>query len=388
MTTLNTKTFKELVTMQAVAVQGTASGLVDFTVGSILRAAAEAFALVVLWLQGLLLKLAASTRASTCSTTDDLDTWMADFNQTRLSAVSASGNIALSRFTSTSQGVAPVGALVSKGDGSAQYAIVADGSNSNFSASYDTTKYPNGVYLAPTGTASITVPAEATDAGSDGNADAATITLIVSSTITGFDTVTNTGAFTGGRSAETNAEFRTRFIAYMGSLRTSNIAAIEYAVRRVQAGIRYNLVSGKAYSSLAAKPGYFFVTVADSSGTTSDSMISAVKTAINAEVALGVQFGVYAPTAYTIDWSMTLSVYPTSQAAAAKAAAISAVSAYINGLPLGAQSIAMTRLAKVAYEASDYIEEVTAITINGAAQDAVLTDLHMPIAGTGTVTSE
>lgn len=388
MATISTKSFKTLVNMVATATQGTAAGLVDFTTGSILRASGEAFAHVVLWLQGQILKIVAMTRASTCSTDADLDSWMADFDQERLAAVAASGTITLTRYTSTSQGVAPVGALVSKADGSAQYAITADSTNGHYSASYDTTNYPDGVYLAPAGITSILIPAEASTGGTDGNADAATITLIVSDTITGFDTVTNASAFTGGRAKETNAEFRARFIEYMGSLRTSNAASIKYAISSVQAGIRYKIVNGKAYSSLASKPGYFFVLVCNAAGLTPTSLISAVQTAIDAVVAEGVQYDVKAPNQVTVAYAMTLSVYPSTQASAAATAAKTAIANYINTLDLGAQTISRSRLAKIAYSASDYIEDVLDVTINGTAEDLVLTDLQMPVSGMGSISTQ
>lgn len=376
---LTTKGFKTLVEEIATATQATASGLVDFTVGSILRASAEAFSQVVLWLQAQLLTVLAMLRAST-STGSDLDSFVEDFGVARLDAVCASGNLVFSRYTATSQGVAPVGAIVSTGDGSQQYTIVADSSNTYYSASED-------AYIAPAGTSSITIPGEASTSGTDGDADAGTITLIVSSTITGFDTVTNSAAFTGGVDEETDAALRTRFIAYMGSFRTSNKASIEYAVSSVQSGIRYKIINGKAYSSLAAKPGYFFIIVCTAGGTTPNSLITAVTDAVADVVAEGVQFGVFAPVSVSVNYAMALTVYPSTQNAAAISAAKSAIDDYINTLALGGQTIPMSRLAKLAYDANDYVQQVSDISINDTVSDLVITDLQMPVSGTGSVTA-
>jgi hypothetical protein len=72
MASLQTYTFTELVSNIATAVQGSASALLDFTVGSVLRAIAEATAAVVLWLQAIILQVLTLTRAST-SVGSDLD---------------------------------------------------------------------------------------------------------------------------------------------------------------------------------------------------------------------------------------------------------------------------------------------------------------------------
>src|SRR5690348_9734731 len=81
---LNTKTFDQLVSsqataMQASAAQGGSPKLLDFTVGSVLRAIAEAVASALgLFLQGLVLQVLALTRFAT-SNDDDADSFAADF---------------------------------------------------------------------------------------------------------------------------------------------------------------------------------------------------------------------------------------------------------------------------------------------------------------------
>lgn len=376
---MNTKGFSTLVTEIAKATQATSAGLLDFTIGSVLRASAEAFAQVVLWLQALILELVAAIRAST-STGDDLDSWMADFNLTRLTAVAASGNLKFSRDDTTGTGTAPVGGLVALSGGTVQYKIIADSSNSYYSSDDD-------AYICPAGTESITIPGECSVTGEDGNADADTITLIASSTITGFDTVTNPSAFTGGVDEETDADFRTRFIEYLGGLASANDDACEAAIESVLTGIRYKIVKGKAYSSLADKMGYFFVICCNAAGVTSDSLLTEVSDALEDVVAEGIQYGVYAPTSVSVSYSMTLTVSPVSQADAAISAAETAINSYINTLDLGEQTIALSRLSKVAYDSNDYIDMITDIQINGASEDLVLTDLQMPISGTATITS-
>src|ERR1700722_18106383 len=103
MATLQVYTFSELVSQIATAIQGSASALYDFTVGSTLRAIAEATSAVVLWLQAIILQLLTVTRAAT-SVGSDLDSFMADYGVTREAAVASTGQVTFSRITSTMQG--------------------------------------------------------------------------------------------------------------------------------------------------------------------------------------------------------------------------------------------------------------------------------------------
>src|SRR4051794_26633430 len=111
MAQLITYTFSQIVSNIATAVQGSAKSLLNFTVGSVLRAIAEATASVVLWLQAIILQVLTLTRAAT-SVGTDLDSWMADFGLARLAAVAAAGQVTFARFTATMQAVVPVGANV------------------------------------------------------------------------------------------------------------------------------------------------------------------------------------------------------------------------------------------------------------------------------------
>jgi uncharacterized phage protein gp47/JayE len=126
MADLETQTFDQLVEVQANAVQGaSSSALIDFSTGSILRALAQAFAAVVLWLQAIILQLLTTTRAATAQgdRPGQLD---GGFCVTRLAAVESSGQATFARFTPTNAATIPVGALMQTADGAVQYAVVAD----------------------------------------------------------------------------------------------------------------------------------------------------------------------------------------------------------------------------------------------------------------------
>ena len=111
MATEDTQSFSGIVANFATAVQGAATQLVDFTVGSVLNAIAEAVAGVALWLQGLYLQVLALTRAATSSGTD-LDSWFADYGFAREAAQAAYGTETFYRYTPTNSTLIPVGATV------------------------------------------------------------------------------------------------------------------------------------------------------------------------------------------------------------------------------------------------------------------------------------
>lgn len=377
MAAINTKGFTALVQSQVAAIQASASGLVDFSIGSILLAVVEATAQVSLWLQGLVLALLAATRAST-STGADLDSWVGDFGLGRSAAFASTGSVVFSRFTATSQGLVPVGGLVATSDGTQQVVVFADPSNPAYSASL------NG-YALPVNTTSVTVSAQASAAGAGGNVAANTITAIVSA-MPGIDTVLNPAPFLGGQDAESDPALRARFVAYLGSLRTSNAASIEYAVQSVRAGLRFVLVQNQSYPALAAKPGFFFVIIDDGSGSPPQSLLDAAFAAIDLVHGGGIQFAVFGPTPITINVGMVLTTAAGVSHPGAVASAQAALAAYIEGLSIEAQTIALTRLAQVAYDAAPGVVNVTGITINAAAADFPLTAFQLPTAGTMTVT--
>lgn len=374
---INTKGFSALVQGQVAAIQASASGLIDFTVGSILRAVVEAFAQVVLWLQGIVLALLATTRAAT-STGADLDSFVADFGLTRIGAKASTGSVTFTRFTTTSQGLVPIGALLATSDGSEQFAVVVDTTNPAYSAS-------SGGYLLGAGVATVTVLATATVPGAASNVAANSISTIASA-VPGIDTVTNAGAFAGGQDAESDAALRARLVAYFGSLRTSNTASISFAVSSVQSGLRFIIVQGLTYPALTPTNGYFFVIVDDGSGNPPSSLLTAIIAAITVVVGAGIQFSVFGPTPVTINIGMTLTTSSTVSHAAAVSAVQAALTAYIATVPIGTATLALTRLAQVAYDAITGITNVTGITINGVASDLAMTQFQIAEAGTMTVT--
>lgn len=195
---------------------------------------------MTVWLESLITQVMAITRAATSSGAD-LDSWVADFGVSRLPATYATGQVTLTRFTATRQAVVPVGAAVQTGDGTQQYAVVADTTNPAYSATL-------GGYVLAAGAPSVSVPVAAVVAGAAGNS-------VIAGPISGVDTVTNGASFANGADAESDPASRTRFIAYIRRLSKATEDAVGYAITSLKQGVTYSPVENQTYAG-AVQMGY------------------------------------------------------------------------------------------------------------------------------------
>ncbi|MBC8786510.1 baseplate J/gp47 family protein [Pseudomonas fluorescens] len=374
MASLNVKDFTTLVRDQVTAIQGRAAGLVDFTIGSLLRAITESNASVLQWLQQLIVTLLATTRASTSSGAD-LDSWMADFGFYRLSASFATGSVTYSRFTPTNSALIPIGALVGSTDGSQQYAVTIDSTNALYNATL-------GGYLIPAGTASATVPVMASTAGAAGNALIGTVTVIVGS-ISGVDTVTNSAVFTNGIDPENDSAFRSRFVFWVQSLSKATKAAIGYALSSMQQGVSYTLTENQDYSGNTLY-GYFYAVVDDGSGAPSGAFLVSAAAAIESVRGFTTRYGVFAPVLVTANVGMTITTNSSVTHSVVVAQVATAIRAYISGLTLG-QILPYTQLATIAYGVSPGITNVSGVLLNSGTADLGATNKQVIRPGTVTV---
>jgi uncharacterized phage protein gp47/JayE len=353
---LQLQNFSSLVGTAAAAVQGAASALLDLTVGSTLRAVLEASASVALWLQWLIVQVLQTTRAAT-SQGADLDSFVADFGVARLPAVAAVGQVTFARYTPSAAAVVPVGTQVRTSDGTQSFLVTADSTNPAWSASQ------NG-YAIAAGVASVTVAAVAQVAAAAGNVQPGTLTLI-SAAIPGVDTVTNAAGFTGGMDPETDAALRVRFASFFPSLARATPAALGWAVGSVQQGLQY-AVQENVLPNGTAQMGSFVLTVNDGTGAPSSSLIAAVGAAVEAYRPVGAVYAVMAPTVTTANVTLTIAQAPG--AANAIGAVAAAITAYIQGLGLGAP-LSWSRLFQVAYDASPGVTGVSGLLVNGGTAD-------------------
>jgi uncharacterized phage protein gp47/JayE len=381
---LTTKTFSQIVQGSAAAIQASASGLVDLSVGAIERAATEAFAGVVLWLQGLILALLTATRAST-SVGADLDSFVADLGSgptaldptliSRFLANGSTGQVVFSRLSTIAQVVLPVFSTVSTQDGTQQFQVILDPANAAYNAAL-------GGYVMAVGVATVTVTVKALTAGAASNAVAGAINTITSS-CPGVDAVTNPAGFASGADAETDTAFLARFRLFVASLREATPKALQFAIINLQQGVKCAIVENFLYTG-AAQAGFFYYIVDDGTGSPPGALVTAAGQVVDMHRAAGVQFGVYAPSIVTQAVSMTLVNTPTSTHATVAAIVQAAVTAYLNSLPLQA-TVYYSRLWQVAQDASPDVVEITGLTLAGGVVDVPVTVNQVAKAGVVTV---
>lgn len=359
---ITTQSFITLVRQQAAAIQSKATTALSFVVGSIELARAEAVAAVAMWLQSIVLQLLAMTRLST-STGADADSFVADFGLSRIAAVAAVGTVTFSRFTATQPATIPAGSLVQTADGTQQFSVIADTTQTYWNAAAN-------AYIIPSGTNSGSVTVRALNAGAAGNVNANTITTI-SSAIVGVDTLNNAAAFVNGSDAETDTALRARFVAYIASLEKATLKAIKYAVTSLQTGITCQIIENQDYNG-TTDYGYFYVVVDDGTGSPSSGLLSSASNAIDAVRGDTIRFGVFAPVVVNATVVMAATIAAGYDPVATKALAVTAVTNYINALQLG-QTLPYTRLAQIAYDASPGITNVTGVTLNSGTADLTAT---------------
>jgi len=368
------QTFSSLVQNAAAFMQGAASELLDLSVGSVLRAILEANASIGLWLQWLLLLVLNNTRAAT-SKGPDLDSWMADFGLTRLPAVAATGTVIFSRFSPTNTALIPVGALVKTGDGTQNFTVVASLNNPLFNP------IQNG-YILGAGVASGQVPVVATTAGSAGNVQIGTVTILATA-IPGIDSVTNSVAFTGGSDAESDAAFRTRFVAYINSRTQATKAAISYAISSLQQGLSY-AIAENVDTAGNPRPGNFVVTVANSQATLPNRLLTEVSAAIDAVRPVGTSFAVQPPQQIIANVALSLALTPNANLGQVAPQVSNSISGYIGGLSIG-QVLPVARIAQLALDASSFVTNAFNISINGKNTDLDPGATGIVVAGSITV---
>lgn len=370
MATLNLKSIATLVTNQAAAVQASASALVDFSVGSVLRATAEANAAISVWLQGLVLQVLAMSRLATSSGTD-VDSFVNDYGLYRLSSASSAGLVTFSRINTTNSALIPVGAQVQSADGTQAFQVIVDTTNSAYSATL------NG-FLLPSGVASIAVKVSSLNAGTATNVVAGAVNRLLT-TISGIDYVSNAGAMSGGSNAETDAALKIRFVLYLMSLSKATYSAIAFAITSLQLGLQYTITENLNYAG-GTQYGYFYVVVDDGTGSPPSSLLTTVYAAVNAVRALAVTFGVFAPLVTTANVSGTIAVAQGYVATTVKAAVAVAWTNFIANLGLG-NALNYTQLAAVGYTVPG-VTDITSLLLNGGTADIAANPQHTIKPGT------
>ena len=342
---LNIQNFGQWVQQQAAAVQASASQALNLTTGSVLRAILEANASVALWMQWIILQALAMTRAAT-SVGSDLDSWMADFSLVRQPAVAATGAVTFAALSGAPVATIAPGLIVRTSDGSQTFIVTTDTTNAAWTGAAYVRALP------------MTLPVAAVNAGTQGNVLAGTIALIAAA-VPGVDTVVNGAGFTNGIDAESDAALRSRFANYINTRSKATKQAIGYAVQAVSQSLTWTVQEAT---------GSFIVTVDDGSGYPSAATLAAVGTSIENYRPVGVTYAVNAPTVVTATITFAITPTPGYSGAVLRIAAVAAVTAFVNGLPLGA-ALPYTRLPQVIYDSAQGISNVTSLLVNTATAD-------------------
>jgi phage-related baseplate assembly protein len=369
MPVLPTQSFQTIVANVVSGIQGRASKLINFATGSTLRAIAEGFAGLFLWFQALVLQLLSAIRLSTSSGVD-VDTFTADFmpvigvsngvQSPRLGAQKASGLLTFARFTAAPASCfVPVGSTVQTSDGSQSFAVTADATNAYYSSIL------NG-YTLPSSIASMTIPAAALVPGYGGNIAIGAISVITSP-ITGIDTVVNGAAFTNGADQESDSSLKNRFAAYILGLSRGDHYGLTSSLLGTGITIQWTLTEGFNLDG-TYHPGYFFIIADDGSGAPSADFLAAVRVAAEAVRPLGIMCGVFSATIIMALPSMIIATAPGYDHPTVVAQVSATLKTNINALGLG-NGLGVDDLYEWAKSVAG-VTKVTALLLNGLSGDA------------------
>lgn len=406
MATPHTQSATTLLQNFVAAAQGACATLLDSTVGSILLAVGQATRNVVLWLQGLILQLFATTRLAT-SFGNDVDTFCVDFMQAlpgsvtaalpngspRLPAVAATGAVTMARFTPANAAFIPasivtgdgLGANVQTLDGTQTFTVVADPNQSAYSPSL-------GGYVIPAGILSASATVQALNPGTAGNISAGTLSVLQTG-ISGVDTVVNPVGFNNGIERESDAALKARFPLFINSLAEGTFGAIANAIISLQQGLQYTISNNVDLNGVVDN-GMVTVVIDDGSGSIPGSLVTLAQNAVHAVIAAGVRVGVYAATKVTVPVNMTITTAAGFVHATVVAQVAAAIAAYIGGLGLGNAvsytgvapgiTLSYAKVSAIAFSVPG-VTDVTNYTLNGGTADIVATGLQTIKPGTITV---
>lgn len=361
MPTLPTRSWSTVVSTIVAGIQGRCAALIDFSVGSPLLAIAEAFAGASLWLQWLILQVLQAARLSTAAGTD-VDTFVADFSLTRLPASLAGGVATFSRFTgSATVALVPNGATVQTQDGTQNFVVVADLTNPDYDAGL-------GGYPILSLASSVDATVQAVNPGPTANVQAGTVT-VMTTPITGVDTVTNASAYIGGTAAETDAALKARFALNILGLAKGDLYGAEAALANLNVAIKYRIVDQYSYSGVFM-PGYYYAVVDDGTGSPSADFLAAARVALNAVKPLGCWFGVFGPNLVNANVSLIIATLPGYTHSIVVGNVFARIQANILALGLGAGIDCYQIAGWVLNTAGVAPGGVSALTLNGNSADA------------------
>ncbi|GAC87911.1 hypothetical protein Gbth_015_035 [Gluconobacter thailandicus F149-1 = NBRC 100600] len=356
---LSLRSFATTVSTAVVTAQSSCTQLLDVSVGSPVRALMESVGGIGLWLQYLVLQTLLRTRLATC-TAEDCDSFVQDFGMSRLPGTFSTGMVTMSSFSPSQQSAVVVPGTIVRTVSGLSFSVVKDSTLAVWSETA-------GGYVRAAGVQNISVPVRCQTAGAIGNVPIGAICLM-GTAISGIDTVTNPAAFLNGSDQETDAELRARFPLWLAAKASASRAAVGNAVLGVQTGLSYSLRDGLAVDD-TARSGYFTVVLNDGSGVPSDQLLTQVYDTVDEVRALGVAFGVRAPSLLVLNVSMTVVVPASVGTQQAITAIQDAITQDIAGRTVGS-GYAYSRLSYLAYVGAGVtVTSVLDVRLNGSQLD-------------------
>ena len=232
-----------------------------------------------------------------------------------------------------------------------------------------------GTILA--GEISVTVAAEAVEAGSSGNVGAGTVHVLTACPVA-VTAVTNEKAFTGGLSEETDEELRQRILDSFQRLPNgANAAWYELTACRHE-----RVATAKAVGK-ARGAGTVDVYVSAPDGIPSEKLLTELQTVFQKSREIAVNVQVKAPTAATVNVAVTVKTAEGTDFAKVKTAVEADLAEQFNGKLLG-RGVKLAELNSRIYA----LPGVENCHITAPAADLAANDTVLPVLGTVTVTEE
>lgn len=281
---LQLKQADELQTSMEAAWAATNNLTPKLTSGSAIKAIFFAFVLTIQWVQSLILKTYNYARAATCND-GDLDTWMADYDFERLPPQFAVGQV---RLTLTNTSVSPTsipvaGTIIQTPDATIQYGLIADETLSAYDLATNS-------YIIPANQLFCDAAVQAVVIGSASNVQAGQLTQFFTAGIAA-NSVTNLDPIINGEDAESNDEFRARFVVHINSLSCATRMAILSAIVNVQQGMQAVLIEN-VDSLLQPERGHFLGVISPASGVANSALIAKTYMSVDAKRGFTIGFGI------------------------------------------------------------------------------------------------
>ena len=347
----------------------------DLPQGNFARAVAKSDANQATVLQFQAISTINFSRAATCSGAD-LDSFYAQFNFPRIQSEYANGTVTYSSGVVLQQAaIIPVGSIVTTPGAGISYEVIADPSYPNYIVATNS-------YQIPVGQSSGNAAVRAQVPGASFNVQAGQLSNIFTP-LAGISSVTNALAITSGQAAETDDQYRARFIKYINGLSMGTEDAIYEAVASLQSGLKIKLVEnalaiGNPVTSLVYATdnsiayGNIIAFYDDGTGSPSTALELQVQSAVANTVAYGIRYQIRVPAILNPAISIAVRLKPGAVTATVLSNIALQIKQYVNSLAIGgdvddgstgAGWLYLSEIARQAYVAAPL--DVVSVDIEG-----------------------